>query len=391
MAISNSTPDNEHKKFVESTVPGQPGVVVVNPDGSSIAGGGGGAGTEYTEDAAAAADPKGMVTILVRKDTPAAAVSADGDNIAQRGTNFGAAYVTILDAAGNAVAIGGGTQYTEDAAAVADPVGNVLNLIRADTPSAVTSADGDNVAARGTNLGEQYVFINPGALSVAKVEDAAAASGDVGIPAFTVRRDTAASSAGSDGDYATLNTDNTGRLWVNVGAFTASSITPGTGAGNLGKAEDAAHSSGDTGVMGLAVSDENLTAFGAASGDYTPHAVNRYGQAYVTSPPPSHASSNGTPITATTTSVVAAPSAGNHLRVTRVHISNGGATATWVAVRDGAAGTQHYRTYLPQGGCISLNLNQSGPLDLTTATRLDIVLSAAGSVEYEIDYLTVAD
>lgn len=106
---------------------------------------------------------------------------------------------------------------------------------------------------------------------------------------------------------------------------------------------------------------------------------------------PSHVSSNGTPITATTTSVVAAPSAGNHLRVVRIHMSNGGSTATWVYVRDGASGTKHYPAYLPQGGMLSINLNSSGPLDLTTVTRLDIVLSAAGSIEYEIDYLTVAD
>ena len=50
-----------------------------------------------------------------------------------------------------------GTQYTEDAAAAADPVGNALILVRADTPGAVTTTDGDNVAARGTNKGEQYV------------------------------------------------------------------------------------------------------------------------------------------------------------------------------------------------------------------------------------------
>ncbi len=168
-------------------------------------------------------------------------------------------------------------------------------------------------------------------------------------------------------------------------------LTPGTGAANLGKAEDAVHGSGDTGVAMWGVSNENSTAFGAASGDYGPIATNRYGAVYVTSWTPSHASSNGTPITATTTSVVAAPSAGNHLRVVRIHLSNGGSTSTWVSVRDGASGTQHYRTFLPQNGVVSLNLRLSGPLDLTTATRLDIVLSAAGSVEYEIDYLTVAD
>ena len=75
---------------------------------------GAGAGTQYTEDAAAAADPTGTVPILVRKDTPAGVASADGDNVAQRGTNYGAAYVQVVSSAGAFVdTFGGGTQYTE--------------------------------------------------------------------------------------------------------------------------------------------------------------------------------------------------------------------------------------------------------------------------------------
>lgn len=127
------------------------------------------------------------------------------------------------------------------------------------------------------------------------------------------------------------------------------------------------------------------------SGDAVRALHNRYGMQVIAALPPSHVSSNGTPITATTTTVIAAPSAGNHLRIVRFFFSNGGSTASWVAIRDGASGTQHYRAYLMQGSAVTLDLNVSGPLDLTTATRLDIVMSAAGSVEYEIDYFTVAD
>jgi hypothetical protein len=115
-------------------------------------------GPAYTEDAAAAADPVGAANILVRKDTPSATVSADGDNIAQRGTNYGAAYATILTSAGAVVdTFGSGTQYTEDAVAAADPVGNVQILVRKDTLASEVSADGDNVAQRGTAKGEAYV------------------------------------------------------------------------------------------------------------------------------------------------------------------------------------------------------------------------------------------
>lgn len=65
--------------------------------------------------------------------------------------------VTLYDSGGVELAVGGGTQYTEDAAAAANPVGNSLIMVRADSLAGVTSADGDNVAARGTDKGELYV------------------------------------------------------------------------------------------------------------------------------------------------------------------------------------------------------------------------------------------
>lgn len=78
-----------------------------------------GGGTQYTEDAAAAADPVGNAVILVRKDTPATIASTDGDNVAQRGTNYGAAYVQVVTSSGSLVdSFGGsgGTAMTDDAA-----------------------------------------------------------------------------------------------------------------------------------------------------------------------------------------------------------------------------------------------------------------------------------
>lgn len=55
-----------------------------------------------------------------------------------------------------------------------------------------------------------------GGLSVAGsyAEDAGHTSGDTGVAALSVRRDTQASSAGTTGDYATLNTDAVGGLWL---------------------------------------------------------------------------------------------------------------------------------------------------------------------------------
>lgn len=117
-----------------------------------------GGGTQYTEDAAAAADPVGTTPILVRKDTPATITTTDGDNIAQRATNYGAAYVQVVNSSGSFVdTFGGGTQYTEDVASATDPVGTQLIARRRDSLAAETTTDGDNTAVNSTSKGELYV------------------------------------------------------------------------------------------------------------------------------------------------------------------------------------------------------------------------------------------
>lgn len=110
----------------------------------------------------------------------------------------------------------------------------------------------------------------------------------------------------------------------------------------------------------------------------------------VRKPTVSQASANGTAITsATDTSLVAAPSAGNHLRILRLHASNAGATASLIEFRDGAAGSRRYPCYLQQGAVVSVPID--GGWNLTTATALYATTSAAGSVHWHVDYETVAD
>ncbi len=127
-----------------------------------------------------------------------------------------------------------------------------------------------------------------------------------------------------------------------------------------------------------------------AAGAQVEIATDRYGRIQITRPKLTHASSNGTPITsATGTDVVSAPSAGFHLRIWRFHASNSGATSTWVYLRDGAAGTQYYPTYLPTNGVISIR--PDGGFNLTTATKAVLTTSGAGNVEWHIEYEVVAD
>lgn len=65
---------------------------------------------------------------------------------------------------------------------------------------------------------------------------------------------------------------------VDIGDVDVTSVVPGTGATNLGKAEDGAHSSGDVGVMVLGVrTDTPNTAISGTNGDYTPIATTSTG------------------------------------------------------------------------------------------------------------------
>lgn len=79
----------------------------------------------------------------------------------------------------------------------------------------------------------------------------------------------------------TIATDSTGVLSVDdngssltidgtVAVSTLGTVTPGTAATSLGKAEDAAHSSGDVGVMALAVRQDTAAALGTTDADYQP-------------------------------------------------------------------------------------------------------------------------
>lgn len=75
----------------------------------------------------------------------------------------------------------------------------------------ISSDSTGNIATIGTS-------VTPGtaAANLGKSEDAAHASGDTGVAILSRRIDAAASSAGTDADYATVNTDANGLLWTRM-------------------------------------------------------------------------------------------------------------------------------------------------------------------------------
>lgn len=75
----------------------------------------------------------------------------------------------------------------------------------------VSLSDGTNTAAISAG-GAVSVSLASGLYA----EDSAHVSGDVGFQALTVRKDTAVALAGTDGDYAPLQTDENGKLYVTL-------------------------------------------------------------------------------------------------------------------------------------------------------------------------------
>lgn len=138
-----------------------------------------GGGTSMVDDAAFTPAASSVTPIgAIFDDTGPDAVD-EGDVGAVRMSGIRSLHVQVRDAAGNerglnvdasgaiAVTGAGGTQYTEDAAAAADPVGTALMLVRRDTPSATeVNADGDNVAAKAASTGAQYVELLSGTAKI---------------------------------------------------------------------------------------------------------------------------------------------------------------------------------------------------------------------------------
>lgn len=88
--------------------------------------------------------------------------------------------------------------------------------------STTTTATTDPTAATATVLSLLrgiLTFLRVSAAGLGKAEDSAHVSGDTGAMALAVRRDTAAASSGTTGDYEPLQTDSTGRLRTVVGGI----------------------------------------------------------------------------------------------------------------------------------------------------------------------------
>lgn len=172
--------------------------------------------------------------------------------------------------------------------------------------------------------------LTAGATAIAKAEDAASASADVGIPALAVRKATPANTSGTDGDYEFLQM-SAGRLWTDSQAEGRA-------------AHDAADSGNPVKIGGRARSSE-ITA--VASDDRIDAIFDLVGKQIVlpyANPENFVSGAITSAMTGTTsTSLIAAPGAGLRNYITQITVSNAHATVgTDVAIQDGSGGTTLY-------------------------------------------------
>lgn len=236
---------------------------------SSVTPGTGATNLGKAEDSPAATGDTGVVMLAQRHDAFTSTVSANEDYSTLHVNSIGQLKVTDSS-------MTDGNQIT----GIYDPVatGLTANVFNSDPssfesglvvrPIPNTSID---TPITGTVAVTQVV---PGTLGtqLGKAEDSAHSTGHTGVFVLGVQNSAGGSMVSADGDYSPFQMDSVGSLRV-----TNTSITPGTGATNLGKAEDAAHASGDVGIFPLSVRTDTLFQYGSNDGDYVPFQSNLYG------------------------------------------------------------------------------------------------------------------
>lgn len=136
-------------------------------------------------------------------------------------TTFTVGYLSIEDIENNKVFIAGGTRNGQGNAITVASSNLSANMAQVGGSNAVTN---NGTATAGTLrvvlASDQTTNTNPllvggtGATSVGKAEDAVAASGDTGVPAWQVRRDALVVSASASGDYNEMACDKYGATLV---------------------------------------------------------------------------------------------------------------------------------------------------------------------------------
>lgn len=286
-----------------------------------------------------------------------------------------------------------GTQYATNAAYADGDIGTMALAVRDDALSTLTEADGDYTALRTNSRGAQWI-IPDGNLTVIGAGSAGTANSGVmtvqGIASMTPVQVSQATGTNlhmvvDSGTVTTVSTVTT--VTTLTGTTT---LTPGTGATNLGKAEDGAHTSGDVGVMDLAVRNDTMADFSGSTNDYTPKSVSVKGQLLTANAPrPLKAQQITTITTSTSETTVLTQVASTFLDVYGVIVVNSSATASNIAFKDSTAGTTRFNIYVPAGDTRGFMLPMDAAVPQATVNTNWTATSSASVTSIIITMLAV--
>lgn len=247
------------------------------------------------EDAAHTSGDTGVAAFGVRNDTHTTAFSGTNGDYTPLG----------VDSSGK---LGVRGTFAEDAASTDADLGLQILAVRQATPANSSGTDGDYEPLK---IDTGYLWVRDRSILLDDAPFTAATSavqpmagvfddtapdsvdeGDAGAVRMSANRNLYATIRDAAGNErgANVNASNavlvaqTGELPAgtqNIGDVDVVSVVPGTGATNLGKAEDAVHSTGDVGIMALTVRQDTAAALGGTDGDYQPIVTDGSGRVHV--------------------------------------------------------------------------------------------------------------
>jgi hypothetical protein len=152
--------------------------------------------------------------------------------------------------------------------------------------------------------------------------------------------------AATTAQRVTLANDSTGILG-SVGSI-STSVTPGTAAANLGKAEDAGHTTGDVGVMSLGVRNDTLATTTNTTADYTQLTTDQAGILITAGAPRALKVQQQTTITSSTSETTILTAVVSTFQdVYGLVLTNSSATGTKITIKDATAGTTRLVFWCP--------------------------------------------
>jgi len=213
-AIQVDTPSSN---VAVTNFPANQTVTVSNPDG-------------YPEDTPATAGETVLMAGVVRLDSPASLVGADGDRTELQVDEFGAlrVYGTGVQPVSSPVPLeviwgggpfsvqvtaGGTTQYAEDTVSVENELVTMAGVVRKDTEASLVGTDGDRTELQVNATGSLRVAVTAGG-TTQYAEDTASVAADLVTMAGAVRKDTAVSLVDADNDRTQLQVDAAG--WLRI-------------------------------------------------------------------------------------------------------------------------------------------------------------------------------